>query len=269
MQVVAPSTVESDRSYTTRLQKGGALLNDMRLLVRTWNGGPLNEQREAGILENVLGKQSRARAADTYGRAFIPRFIRGNPPEAWRIGRALEDREVSSNTIRPIYYWITARSEPLLYDYVTEELMFRSRRADRTIRVDETASWIRAKLAEREKAWSPTVTLKVARGMLATLRDFHILEGAAKKHIAPIYLPIEAFAYLAFALHKCGASGEGLVRHPDWGLFLLATGAVEQLFLEAHQSRLLSYQSAGRIVRIEFAASTFEEMADVVAARAH
>src|SRR5262249_41174047 len=148
MQVVASSKVESGRSYTTRLQKGGALLNDMRLLVRTWNGGPLNEQREAGILENILGKQSRVRAADTYRRAFIPRFVRGNPPEGWRIIRPLEDREVSINTIRPIYYWITARSEPLLYDFVTEELISRSRLSDRTIRVDETALWIRAKLAE-------------------------------------------------------------------------------------------------------------------------
>jgi hypothetical protein len=43
---------------------------------------------------------------------------------------------------------------------------------------------------------------------------------------------------------------------------------VEKLFLEAQQLRLLRYDAAGNLHRIEFTVKTVEEMADVVARRA-
>jgi hypothetical protein len=113
------------------------------------------------------------------------------------------------------------------------------------------------------------VTAKVARGVLAALRDFGVLEGASKKRIAPVYLPIESFACIAFALHQEGVSGPQLVQHRDWQLFLLSPPIVEQMFLEADRSGLLRFQAAGNIMRIDFSATNFGEMADVVVARAH
>src|SRR6266852_3772440 len=104
----------SGSRYTTRIQKGGALLDDMRLLVRSWEEGPVEVQRERGIATNILGKRSRARSEDTYKEVFLPRFVKGNPREAWRITRPLEDRDLPMEVVRPLYYWITARSEPVL-----------------------------------------------------------------------------------------------------------------------------------------------------------
>ena len=73
------------------VQKGGALLEDMRLLVRSWEDGPVEPQREKGIVTNVLGKATRARAADVYRRIFLPRFVNGPLPSAWKLARALEN----------------------------------------------------------------------------------------------------------------------------------------------------------------------------------
>jgi hypothetical protein len=84
-----------------------------------------------------------------------------------------------------------------------------------------------------------------------------------------VYLPIESFAYIACALHQEGASGPPLVQHRDWQLFLLSPPLVEQMFLEADRRGLLRFQAAGKIVRIDFPATSFGEMADVVVARAH
>jgi len=36
------------RRYTTRIQKGGALLDEMPQLVRSWWEAPVSEQREPG-----------------------------------------------------------------------------------------------------------------------------------------------------------------------------------------------------------------------------
>ena len=257
----------SVRPYTSRLQKGGALIEDMRLLVRHWNSGEVDNQQQQIIDDNLLGKKTKARSADLCRRSFSQRFLNGDPPSAWRIVRPLEDREVPVEILRPVYYWITARSEPVVYDFVLEEVFRRSKASDLSIRVDETVLWIKKKLSERNQSWSETVSLKVARGLLAALRDFGILDGVANKRIAPVYLPVESFAYLAFVMYKLRLSGERLIMHPDWKLFLMEPSVVENLFLEAHQNRFLHYDAAGKIHRIEFFAHSMEEMADVVAGR--
>jgi hypothetical protein len=93
----------------------------------------------------------------------------------------LEDREASVEVLRPVYFWITARSEPLLYDFTSEEILSKNRSQDLSVRVDETAQWIRKRLLKHDQVWTDTVITKVARGLLAALRDFGILEGTASK----------------------------------------------------------------------------------------
>ncbi len=268
MMVLSITKENPQKSYTSRLQKGGALLNDMRLLVRQWSDeASFNEQRQKIIIENMLGKKTRARAIDIFRRAFSQRFVKGDPPKSWKILRPLEDREANIEILKPIYFWITSRSEELLYDFVIEFITHRSKSPDVTIRLDETKLWLKKNLADRAQNWSEAVTLRVARGLLAALRDFGMLEGKLTKKITPPYLPCESFAYVAFVLFTMGNAGERLVTHPDWQLFLLSPSGVEHLFLEAHQRRLLRYAAAGRIHRIEFAANTIEEMADVIVGR--
>jgi hypothetical protein len=249
-------------SYHTRLQKGGALLDDMRLLVRSWvNGG---NEASPSPARNLLRKKTLARSKDTFIRAFNPRFLHGDPPDAWRLVRFLEDANADPEVLRPIYYWVTARSDCLLYDFVTQELIHIARSGDGSVRIEETTGWISNQLKRTHQQWTPTVTLKVARGLLAALRDFHILEGGTRKRIAPVHLPIESFCYLAFCLRQFGFDGELLVNHSDWKLFLLTPSLVERLFLEAHQRGFLSFYSAGRIYRIDFPARQHEAYAHVL-----
>jgi hypothetical protein len=204
---------------------------------------------------------------DIYQETFLPRFVRGPIPDAWRIVRPLEDRHLPIEVARPVYYWITAQSEAILYDFATDWLYERVSQGDHTVTPADTVSWIKRKLRAYGKTWSDPNTLRVAQGVLAALRDFGVLEGRAKKRIAPVHLPVEAFAYLALAIHLRGPSGERLVHHQDWRLFLLTPQAVEHLLLGAHQRHLLEYHAAGKLVRIEFPADSLEAMADVLVAR--
>ena len=257
-------TNKEQHHYVSRLLKGGALLDDMRLLVRSWSDNANDEHKVKLVIENRLGKKTRTRSAEVFRRVFAPRFLQGNPPRAWKIVRPLEDREVAVEISTPLYYWITARSDKLIYDFVTKELRARVGSTDPTVRTDETSNWIKEVLSNQGQKWTDTALIKVARGLLAALRDFGILEGAANKHIAPRYLPTESFAYIAFVLHQLGSSGIKLQNHKDWELFLLSQPVVERLFLDAHQLHFLRYDAAGDIVRIEFNANNYEEMADVI-----
>jgi len=248
--------------YHTRIQKGGALLDDMRLLVRSWDEAVTNGETQS--VSRLLGKKTLARSKDTLIRGFKPRFIHGDPPNAWKFVRFLEDRNADPEVLRPLYYWITARSDRLLYDFVTRELIHVARCGDGTVRIEETTSWICGQLKRTQQQWSPTVTLKVARGLLAALRDFKILDGSIRKRVAPVHLPIESFCYIAFCLGQLGSSGEALVNHADWRLFLVTPSLVERLLLDAHQRGYLSFHSAGRIYRVDFPTTNHETYADVL-----
>jgi hypothetical protein len=256
------------KNYSTRLQKGGALIEDMRIIVRNWSEEiSKSTQIKQFLQENILGKITKTRSADALRRVYSHRFLDGNPLDAWKIVRPLEDKEVDIEIVRPIYYWITARSDPLMYDFVIHEIFPRSKSHDLNIQVKETAFWIKERVSSQNISWTETVTLKVARGLLAALRDFAILEGGTKKRIAPVYLPNESFAYIAFALNTLGISGQRLVNHEDWKLFLFSPPVVERMFLEAHQNGVLRYEAAGNLYRIEFMATNYREMADVITKR--
>jgi hypothetical protein len=104
---------------------------------------------------------------------------------------------------------------------------------------------------------------------MATLRDLGVLQGTVHKRLAPVYLPVEAFAYLAFYLHQSQPSGERLLVDPEWRLFFLLPEAVERFFIEAHQSHLLEYYAAGSVTRMTFPAQSIEEYARVLVERAY
>lgn len=259
--LIEPRQTATAWPYTSRLQKGGALLEDMRQLVRHWSDDPARAQRDAGIRSNVLNKETRNRLTDVYQRAFLPRFVNGPIPNAWRLVRALEDAGASAAVLRPVYYWITATAEPLLGDFCREVLY--PRQADARIGVDTALalSWLDGKGCP----WSPDVATRVARGLLAALRDFGILQGRARKRLGDPAPPLRSFAYIAFCLRSHGTTSPELLVHRDWQLFLLSPEDVERLFLHAHQDRLLDYHAAGSVIQIHFPTDSVEEYARVVA----
>ena len=168
-----------------------------------------------------------------------------------------------------ILYFQAARFDLLLHDLVTELLNEWSGRSDREIRPWEVQNWIEEQVASGKTArsWSPPVQRRVVQGLLSALRDFGMLEGSVKKRLAYVYLPLDAFAFIAFQLHSEGRSGKALLQDPEWRLFLIPEGMVERFFLEAHQEGLLQYYAAGPVVRIDFPAENLEEYAHVLSQR--
>lgn len=241
-------------SLNSRLQKGGAVLTDMRMLCRAWKEGGLTQAE----LQTVLAKETHARCRDVVVRCFRPRFMEGNPPNAWKLCQTIENHRADPASVLALYYWLTARSEHLMAKFVQEELYSCFLQGLWHVDPLDTKTWLQKTLQQAQMTWTPTVQAKVIRGLLAALRDFGILEGRNHKKIAPPDLSPEAVALIAFLLHEHDAvSGRMLVEHEDWRLFLFTANTVERLLLEAHQIGALNYQSAGSTVRIEFPTSDF------------
>jgi hypothetical protein len=250
-------------NWTTRLQKGGALLTDLRQLVCAWKPGISNGDTLT-FVETVLNKATKTRAKDVYTRAYLPRLINGRPPNAWQYAQFLESVEPGLNIVKPFYYWLACRSEPVLYQFVDQYLFDKSKANNTYLTIDEAVGWVSSRLLQNGKKWTPTVQRKTARGMLAALRDFGILEGTIKKKIVYQHLPIESFCVIAFLIVQESGESKSILNHDDWRIFFINAAIVERMLLEAHQQGWLHFEVAGRISRLEFPTHGFKDYVNVV-----
>jgi Putative inner membrane protein (DUF1819) len=256
-----------NKRYSSKIIKAGALLPDTKLLLETWDTDTdVENNLERVREENLLGKSSRSRVEDVL-RVFRQRYL--EDPEVLRALVTLVKGGMFAESLDRILYVQAVRSDLLLHVLVVEVLADWSTRSDREVRTWEVQNWVdeQVKTGNTERPWSFEVQRRVVQGLLATLRDFGVLEGTVKKRIAYLYLPIDAFAFIAFQLVREGRSGERLLNDPEWRLFFLPQGGTERFFLEAHQEGLLEYYAAGHVVRIDFPAKDLEDYAGFLSQR--
>ena len=253
--------------YTSKIIKAGALLPDTKTLLSRWDETrSVAENLKCATEENIFGKNSRSWVKQ-FLYAFRQRYLSDE-----LTGKALVAL-VKSNFPQPALdrtlYFHTALSDRFLHDVVTEVLLPHYRQGRSEVLPGDIRDAIERWTEEGKikSPWAENTRLLATRLLLAALRDFGVLQGAAKKRLAPVYLPVESFAYIAFYLRQRQPSGERLLNDPEWRLFFLPPQEVERLFVEAHQLRLLEYYAAGSTLRITFPAKTIEEYAHVILQR--
>jgi len=264
-----PKTRPATALYSSRIIKAGAVLADTKTLLAHWDlAASAQENMERAQRDNLFGKASRSRVRDVLA-VFRQRFL--GEDSVTRALAVLVTGKLPAASLDRILYYHAARADPLLHDVVTEVLAPLTARGITDIDVPEVRQPLKRWVAEGKTSapWSDPTVERIAQGLLSALRDFGVLQGAVKKRIAPAFLPVEAFAYLAFYLKQHQPSGAKLVELPDWKLFFLPREGVERSFFEAHQSDLLEYHAAGSVTRLTFPAATLEEYAHVLAERAH
>jgi hypothetical protein len=251
-------------SYTSKIIKAGALLPDTKALLSHWDLGlSVSENLQRIRHQNLLGKSSRSRAEDILA-IFRQRYL-AEDSVARALARLVRN-QCNGNTIARILYFHSVRADSLLRDAVIELLMPKWSRGDTDIDVREIELALKKWVEEGKTlgTWSDYTVHRVTQGVLSTLRDFGVLQGAVNKRIAPAYLSVQAFSYIAFYLKQYQPSGTKLLDLADWKLFFLAREGVERFLLEAHQHNLVEYHVAGTVTRLTFPASTLEEYADVL-----
>jgi hypothetical protein len=257
------------KPYSSRIIKAGALLADTTLLLSHWDASVSSADNLDRIRnQNLFGKASRSRVEDILA-IFRQRYL-SDPGVAVALS-ALVQAHVHLEIVRPLLYFHSCQSDRLLHDVVVRKLEPKWAAGEFEVNVPEIESvldrWADEGLTVG--TWSPPTTRRIAHGLLATLRDFGILEGAARKRLTHPYLPPEAFAYIALYFRRGGTSGRALVDDPEWRLFFLGPDAVERLFVESQQRGLLHYQAAGTVVRIDFPTHSLEEYARALTERTH
>jgi len=169
-----------NKRYSSKIIKAGALLPHTKLLLETWDTTTDVEYNLERVREaNLLGKSSRSRVEDVL-RVFRQRYTEN--PEMLSALVALVKGGMLGESLDRILYFQAARSDPLLHDLVTEVLAAWSTRSDWEVRPWEVQNWVdeQVEAGNTERPWSFEVQRRVVQGLLATLRDFGVLEGSVK-----------------------------------------------------------------------------------------
>ena len=269
MKASVSNTSLPTRIYTSKIIKAGALLADTKTMLANWDKSlSVGENLARFQRENIFGKASRSRIEDILV-IFRQRYLTSKSITEALV--TLVQGGFPNEALDRILYFHAAQSDCLLHDIVTQVLA----RFHSIGKIDVTSGDIQTVVTpwvdegKTSVHWSEETSLRVVQGLLSTLRDFGILQGGVNKRLAPIYLPVEAFAYLAFYLQQRQPSGERFLEDPEWQLFFLSRQTVEQFFLEAHQHHLLEYRAAGSIIRITFPSNSLEEYAYALTQRPH
>jgi len=263
------NTKRGSKDYSTKIIKAGALLVDTRTMLSNWD---FSVSQEDNLLrfqeENIFGKTSRSRVEDIL-RIFKQRYLRDKQVITSLVHFSSDN--ASGQILDPILYFLSAQSDDLLHDIVTEILFTFQAEGKMDVSVNELSTILSKWQVEgKMKAdWSDATTKRVSEGLMATLRDFGILKGVQNKKIAPILLPTSSFAFIAYYLLKDKKVASDAIQDPEWRLFFLSSLAVERFFMEAHQLELLQYHAAGNIIRIEFPVESIEEYAQYVIERSN
>lgn len=261
--------VSSKALYSSKIIKAGALLADTKTLLANWDvNRSVSDNLDHFRQENLFGKASRSRV-EAILRIFYQRYLVDET-----VARALVylvDKNFPSEGLNRILFFHATQSDRLLHDVVTDFLASMHEVGRYEVGTNDVKAWISRQIREgkTQGEWSDATITRCARETLATLRDFGILQGAVKKRLAPSFIPVEAFAYIALYLKQRQPSGTKLIRDPEWQLFFLPDKAVERLFVEAHQAHLLEFYAAGSIIRIDFPTESIEEYARVIAQRSY
>jgi hypothetical protein len=250
--------------YNSRIIKASALIGDTRTLLASWDFDLDADQNiERALQQNIFAKSSRSRVKNVL-TAFRQRYFRD--PEVGRAIAVVAREPARSQSLDRLLYFFTCQADMLLHDVVTEVIAPRQESGFEDLPVIEVQRTIERWVDEGKTTtdWNDETIERVTQGVMATLRDFGILEGRSKKSIATVTLPVDAFALIAFYLFRQAGSADRLIRHPEWQLFFLNDSLVERLLIEAHQHHYLEYHAAGSVGRLSFPAENLEAMAHVV-----
>lgn len=253
-------------ALNSNISKRGALLDDTRQFVSLWDDEQSGEANLARFNEqNLLGLPSQSRASDVTMYALRPRFV--DPGDG--VVKAIRCLRDSGQTFSDCCYYEASRADPLLATFAEGPLFQWFEEGRLGVTADLAETWLdHLEAASEVPAWSPSLKRRVAQGLLATLRDFGRLNGAAKspnKEIAGPGISGGGFAYVAYRLHQQGESSRGTLNSSVWRRWLIDEALIDQHMHRLNAQGLLYYARAGSTLRIDWRVDSLAEVARAVA----
>ena len=154
--------------YTSRLLKGGAVLEDTLRVVELWDPelAPGDNLHRISV-ENLLGKPSRSRIDDLLYWVIKRRYVEPGPHLIPALKGLVADRRAFAEAC----YYETSRADDLLAAFAEGPIWRWWQQGRLSVDVEDVLDWLQ-ELAKCGKVptWSASVLTRSAQGLLSTLQ---------------------------------------------------------------------------------------------------
>lgn len=152
---------------------------------------------------------------------------------------------------RPIQLWHMSQNDKLLQCFLTDWLFERREEGIVIINAEAVCDFLRVLTKKHLKAsWTENTYRRVARGLLKTAVEFHLMRGRVSKEFEVYRLPEPSFVYLLHAIMEREQNTGNVIKSRDWRLFMMRPNDVEEELLRLHQFGKLRFERAGSFLEL-------------------
>lgn len=264
------STTVGDAPYKSTFASKGALLSDVKTVLRQIDAGQDPERMRNAVIEEDLLDRGTQHNRRTVWREIARRYISGRNPEHVATLAHFVAHCPNPTAGDLVLFYEYCQVDALLYDLTaccTFELFQTARTGMDQIDVDQ---WLSRQEANHPEVagWSPTTRSRLIRSYLSTIRDFGLVTGTKQKQFHKLYVPREAFVYALYHQKDRGIGGKALIQSMDWRLFLLSESEVIFLLEDAANGGFVHFRRAGDIYDLRFTFRDLQEAVDVIVGEA-
>ena len=259
--------MSAKRFYTTQLQAGLGLIDEIRLLFGLYEPGmSTTELSEKALSSGQFPLVSARRLHNIVSECFAPRFLRGSSTASAlkRLTSALTRQEFSQ-----LLFLQAARANLILDDFVREHYWPRYSSGRDSIALDEARDFVLTAVREgkTQKPWSDTTIKRISSYLIGCCADYGLLSDSVRgpRRILPFRIQPKVAAYLAYDLKFQGLGDNQIVGHSNWQLFGLEREDVRDQLKRLSLQGFLIMQSAADVTHISWTYKHMEEVVDVLA----
>lgn len=249
------------KRFKADLHRGGTGLKEMRRLLEAYSQyGDFNRLKEQAFKENLLSKTSDniiKSLLSAFKRRFLTPF---NYPPANIVSKAMVSKISETGKMHILFpYFI--HSDPLVEEIYLNLVVPRSNTSNSHLQRDEVLSYLKSLRTNHPelKSWSEYLCLRWARGFLALLRHFNLMERYPSIKIKRLWLQPDAFAFFWLWFWQQENSFWDTEKNDLWNLMQLDERKKSELLIEGQLHGWWTYQRSGEIVQFHSRFKTVEE----------
>lgn len=254
------------RFYTTQLQAGLGLIEEMRLLLGIYEPGmSTSELSDKALASGLFPLVSARRLHNIVSECFAPRFMRAQATAGAlkRLAPSLTRQEFTQ-----LLFLHTARANLILDVFVREQYWQHYSAGRDSLTLDEAREFVLTGVRDgkTQKPWSDTTIKRISSYLLGCCADYQLLSANTRgpRRILPFRILPRVAAYLAYDLKFQGLGDNQIIGHSDWQLFGLEREDVREEFKRLSLQGFLIVQSAADVTHISWTHKHMDEVIDVL-----
>lgn len=245
------SAVAEAIGYSGRNTARGALIDESYLLLGAMRKGKAEDEIKKQLLNGQFLSDLSYESRMKIWRLFDQRYLKTLP--VWALKDLIDTAEEKSNEYISLLYLDFTLSDRITFDFVNQVIWPKWQSGQVIVKTDDVLRFLKQASRDHKEIlrWKESSRTKIARNVLAALRDFRLLVGARNKKIQKPLLPHKTALHLLKLLREKGIENSRILSADEWRLFLRNEDEVIRTLTALSQERAIRFEKNGNAIALE------------------